>query len=89
MDWQRLITDVGVVAGIALFFVWTSWQRENRLAARISELEHFVERELFELVRDTSTALRSNTEQMVQLIEALSGRPCLVESMREGKHSHS
>ena len=79
MDWQKLISDVGAVAGIAIFFVWTSWKREQALGDRIGALEKFVEQELIDLVRSTADALRRNTEQMADLIKVLGNRPCLYE----------
>ena len=86
MDWVQILTDVGVLAGLVVFFAWTSWQREVRLARRIDHLEAFYETKLVTIVESSTThlktnsdALRKNTETMQRLIERLRDRPCMLD----------
>lgn len=78
MDWANIFADVGVMAGIVIFFIWTAWKREERLSTRITRLEQFVEEQLIQVLDQAnnhlklnSTALEKHTLAIERLIEKM------------------
>ena len=82
-----LLGFLGVFAFIVKWFIVTMDKRllqadvrEERLAARVTELEKFVESVLMKMIADCSTALVNNTTAVSQLIGTLNERPCFFDS---------
>ena len=57
--------------------------RENRLAARIDQLENFVHTTLMAQVEASTKALQSNTAATAALAAALNAKPCLMEGPKQ------
>lgn len=81
---------LGVFAFISKWFISTMDRRlqqadvrEERLAARVTELEKFVASTLMKLIGDCSTALVNNTTAVSQLIGTLNERPCFWDANRQ------
>lgn len=58
------IATIGLTSSLVVFFVWISWKREERLSARVTELEH-------QLTTTIMMALADNTKAMHEICEAL------------------
>ena len=67
MELAPLVQEYGVMVALVLFFVWQSWKREQRLAARIDTIEGEYTATLKELVRRSNDVIAANTEIMEQL----------------------
>ncbi len=61
-DYKQLLEN-SILASLVLFFVWTSWQRESRMAEAIRVLEE----KNAELLKETLKSIDKNND----LIEAL------------------
>jgi hypothetical protein len=79
IQWSKVITDVGLLSALVLFFTWTAWKREERLAVRITALETFVQNDLLECTKTCVETITDNTRAVGELIECLNQRPCLLE----------
>lgn len=82
MDWATLLRELGVLAGLVVFFAWTSWLREQRLATRIDALEQFVEHELMKALSTAANASLRQAETLDALIKVLTARPCLLQDCK-------
>lgn len=58
MNWVSLIKEVGPYLGLMFFFIWRDYRREEKLVKRIDELNHFIQKELMDLIEKTNEALR-------------------------------
>jgi len=87
------IVTLGLTSALVVFFVWISWKREERLSARVTELEH-------QLTTTVVEALRDNTRAMFELVDGmrdlhnkvhlvagnLDERPCAMTGKKILKH---
>lgn len=76
----KLVTDIGIMASLVLFFTWTAWKREERLANRITALETFAQTDLINVGAASTEAIRDNTKAILELSNVLHMRPCLLET---------
>ena len=58
------VATIGLTSALVVFFVWISWKREERLSARVTELEH-------QLTTTIIAALEANTKALADVGEAL------------------
>ena len=72
-----------VFAGLVGLFVWWSWARENRLAARIDGLEAFEKNELITMVRVSTEAVSSTKDVITDATRLLNELKVVIESDRE------
>ena len=73
MDFMNLLKDFGPLVGIILFFIWRDWKREENLVDRVSKLEDFNTDVLTNIVKDTTSVIATNTEQL-RIMNALMSR---------------
>lgn len=73
----ELITEVGPIASVLLFFVWRDYMREKYLTIRNEALQKQQMQLMSDLVSQTKDCVERNTEASTRLYEALSARPCL------------
>lgn len=66
--------ELGIMAGLVLYFVWRTSQREDRLAARIEAVEEYNRTRLEALAiesnavaRDSTTAINNNNAILARL----------------------
>ena len=64
MDYITLLKDFGPIVGIILFFIWRDWKREEGLIERVKQLEDFNTDTLVQMVKDNSSVIAANTEQL-------------------------
>lgn len=79
MEYAEMLKDFGPILGVVLFFIWRDWKREDRLADRVEQLETYQQETLVELVKETTTVIAQNTEQirwMGTLIQVQHGDRC-------------
>lgn len=70
-EWGALIRDLGLAAGLVLFFVFKNDKRETKYETRIQALEDFQRTTLIELVKEHTTLLAQNTEVLNHCITVL------------------
>lgn len=63
---SKLVSEVGPLVGVILFFLWRDGKREDSLVERIVKLEDYQRDTLINLVEHSSTALVQNTEALKQ-----------------------
>lgn len=79
-DWMTVIERLGLAVALVAYFVWTGWQREQRMAKRIDQLEKQLNTTtsrlaaLTELVTET---IKRDTEVVSDAMKALHDRPCV------------
>lgn len=89
-DWHTLLREFGFPVALVIFFVWSSWtreeraernaiEREQRIANRVSQLEAFNQTELLGINNACIQAVADNTAALTRLVQALEDRPCLCE----------
>jgi len=59
-----MFKDFGPLIGIVLFFIWRDWKREDSLVSRVKHLEDFNTDVLTGLVKESSSVIATNTEQL-------------------------
>jgi len=59
-----------------------SFTREERLAARITELENFIRDTLMGMIKNTETALNGTKQAIDRLVQTLEDKPCLMSEER-------
>ena len=72
-----VLKDFGPILGIVLFFIWRDWKREESLVTRVKHLEDFNTETLSNLVKESSSVIATNTEQlrlMTTLMQGCKGR---------------
>jgi hypothetical protein len=67
--WNR-VAEYGVVAGIAVFLIYTGWAREKMTANHVESLNAFVRESLLD-------ALNNSTEAITDMAEQFKRRPCI------------
>ncbi|QDU44308.1 hypothetical protein Mal52_27870 [Symmachiella dynata] len=74
LDLAKVVSQLGVMPVLVLYFVYHSMRREKQLAQRIAEVESFNNSELMELITDmklaladSARAIEANTEVMRRL----------------------
>lgn len=85
MDWMLLFKEIGILAGLVVFFTFTSWKREERMASRVTALEQYVETSLISALQKATEALSKNSDILITngrileaLIARLNERPCML-----------
>lgn len=63
-DLLAVLKDFGPLIGVILFFIWRDWRREENLVERVKQLETFNTEVLAGLVKETTTIIAANTEQL-------------------------
>ena len=53
----KIVTEVGLMASLVLFFSWQAWKRETRLAERITTLETFINERFSAILTENATVL--------------------------------
>lgn len=77
----QLAAQVGLMGALVIFFVWSGWKREDRLAQRIQQLEAFVEDKLMNVIDRSTKALQDNTVALKEVLRTIqSGGPCAMNS---------
>lgn len=56
------VGQLGIMAGLVVFFVYQSKQREDRMASRMDHVQTFVQTEMLAAIKDESTALRESNQ---------------------------
>jgi|GEM_PF-2706968 len=64
MELMELAKSFGPLIGIVLFFIWRDWKREEGLIDRVEKLEEFNTETLTHLVKESSSVIATNTEQL-------------------------
>ena len=73
MDFIDILKDFGPLVGIVLFFIWRDWKREENLVERVTKLEDFNTEVLTNIVKETTSVIATNTEQL-RIMNALMSR---------------
>ena len=73
MDFIDILKDFGPLVGIVLFFIWRDWKREENLVDRVTKLEDFNTEVLTNIVKETTSVIATNTEQL-RIMNALMSR---------------
>jgi hypothetical protein len=63
-DLLAVLKDFGPLIGVILFFIWRDWKREEDLVERVKQLEDAYTAVLAGLVKETTTIIAANTEQL-------------------------
>lgn len=80
VDWVSAIERLGLAIALVAFFVWTGWQREQRMGKRIDYLEKQASslgNKLAALTELVTEALKRDTTVIADAIATLHGRPCM------------
>jgi len=64
MEIANLVQSFGPLVGIVLFFIWRDWRREEGLVERVKGLEEFNNEVLTDLVKQATSVIATNTEQL-------------------------
>ena len=86
VDWVSAIERLGLAIALVAFFVWTGWQREQRMGKRIDYLEKqagTLGSKLAALTELVTEALKRDTSVIAEAIETLHGRTCVAFSNHE------
>lgn len=86
IDWVAAIERLGLAIALVAFFVWTGWQREQRMGKRIDYLEKQagnLGNKLAALTELVTEALKRDTTMITEAIQTLGGRPCMAFRSRE------
>ena len=79
IDWMGAIERLGLAVVLVVFFVYTSWQREQRMGKRIDQLERQAvsqNSKLAALTELVTEALKRDTEIVDDALKTLESRPC-------------
>jgi len=69
-----IVRNLGPLIGVIVFFIWRDYCREDRLLARVKELEDEQREVILPLVKDCSAVVAKNTlvmEQNIKVMERL------------------
>lgn len=87
-DLYQVMKDFGFPVALAIFFTWTNWLREKRMAAAMDDLRKFNQDTLTDLVKEgqrtaitVTEALRNSNESTHRLIDLLESRPCVADGL--------
>ncbi len=78
-DWIVVVERLGLSIALVLFFVYTGYQREARMAKRIDALERYnnnMASKLATLEEQGNTAMHRVSETLASALQVLSARPC-------------
>lgn len=78
----ELLSRWGPLAVLVGYFVWRDHIREQRMAARLKELEEYEKAALTQLIREIGIVVEKNGNLMHGLIVSLQSRPCIAEDMK-------
>jgi len=85
---SRVVIEIGLPAGLVLFFVWRDFAREKSLADYIRVQESFTRDKLLAIIQsDTNlvnlniTCLRDFMQTIIRLYDTLAMKPCLSEAL--------
>ena len=67
MEFLELLKAYGPLAGLAVFFIWRDWKREDRLTTRIEKLEDEQREIILPLVEKSTNVIALNTSVMERL----------------------
>lgn len=65
----QYLPEIGVLGVLVVSSWWWTYQREQRMAKRLDELEDYIRREQAALLRENQTALSENTTAFRRVIE--------------------
>lgn len=82
----KFLTNYGFPIGFVAFFIYRDYMREKDLTAKIRSLESQIQGILQDTLMKTTNALIKNNTFMLQLLKALSKRPCIAEEIEEPEH---
>jgi hypothetical protein len=85
-DWVAAVERLGLAAVFVVFFIITSWLRENRMAKRLDKLEQQNSKmgsRLAELTEKVTEAMKRDTDIIRDALDTLKIRPCLAFSSAE------
>jgi len=80
VDWMSAIERLGLAIALVAFFVWTGWQREQRMGKRIDYLKKQASNlgnKLAALTELVTEALKRDTSVIAEAIDTLHGRTCV------------
>lgn len=86
LDWLQVVERLGLAVALVVFFVWTSWQREQRMGKRIDWLEkqgNTFSSKLAALTELVTEALRRDTDIVEEAVQTLESRPCIAFENQE------
>ena len=96
--WEAVVVVIIMLSLLAFFGFLGKWfitsmdkrldeasKREERLAARITTLESFVENTLVKLVSECTSLLSQNITTIKALTDALGQKPCLLDPSRQNE----
>lgn len=69
-EWAKIITDIGVLASLVIFFTWTAWKREGRLIKRIAVLESGTQKDLLKCIQKYTDAIGDYTKTIGDLMNS-------------------
>jgi uncharacterized protein HemX len=69
-----VVVNIGLAAGLVLFFVFKNDKREQKSEERIQKLEQFQKDTLMDLVKENATLLQRNAELLERCAHALEKR---------------
>ena len=88
-DLVEIVKALGLPVALCVFFVWIGWVREMRLAARITDLESFVNTNMLKVIAEATSAIMSATkasekvaQSLEKLADRLAERPCWLDRNR-------
>ena len=70
-DLSWLLKTFGPLLVAVIFFIWRDYRREDRLAARVKQLEDEQRDVILPLVKETTEVITRNTEVMQQNIKVM------------------
>lgn len=80
LDWLAMVERLGLAVALVLFFVWTGWQREQRMAKRIDQLEKqalTLSTKLAALTEQFNETMRRDIDLVAEAVKTLESRPCV------------
>lgn len=85
-DWVLMIERLGLAVALVLFFVWTGWMREQRMARRMDYLEKEnakLATKVASLTEQVNAALSTESEVLTKAMDTLASRTCYAFRSRE------
>jgi hypothetical protein len=72
-----LILKLGVPSALVIYFIWRGSKREDEMVRRIQNLEEKLRNILVSAVKDSTDAMKGNSQVLTELVELLKKIPCL------------
>lgn len=92
-DWATMVERLGLAVALVLFFVWTGWIREKRMARRLDHLEDAnskleianatLTEKLAALTEKVTVALSRENTLVDDALKVLDGRTCFAFKSRD------